>query len=312
MLSIKKIQDSLSQLNSFASNYAEQLKVDPENFSLVQILKSTNHQIDELQNQLRLENIKREKEIIQLRLKGTIAKFGTFPLLLVGGITNSFSNAIFNTSRYTQYGNKASAKIDKIIAETIDLKLEDLGRGSTVFFLSAKTAPDLFGNSVIQSSLDNVFELLNSQTDEQIIDNISTVGSRSIKNFSDFFEELNKNDLELDLSWYTPNETLKTWEGTKERILALYNTLNNIKLSDPEEVNFEGRIITLSLKGKFEILAEDKERFYGKFPNELTETIKQLHVGDFCKGLLLKTTILNPVTGKEKYEYTLQDITIIE
>lgn len=312
MPSIRKIQDSLEQLRAFASEYSLQLKAEPNNFSLSLTLQSIQNQIDELQHQLYQENLKREKEIVQLRLKGRIAKFGTFPLSLVGGLTNSFSNAVFNTSKYFQFGNKGGTKIDRIITETIDLRLEGLGRGSTIFYLSARTSPDLFGNSVIQNSLDNVFELLNSQSEEQIIENINVVGSKSIKYFSDFFEELNNDDLELDLTWHTPNESLRTWEGTKDRILSLYNTLNSIKLSEPEEVDFEGEIITLSLKGRFEIFAVDKERFYGTFPNELIEVIKQLHVGDFCKGVLLKTTIFNPATGKEKYEYTLRDITILE
>lgn len=312
MPSIKKIQDSLEQLSSFHSVYSLQLKAEPNNFSLLLTLQSIQNQIDELQNQLYQENLKREKEIVQLRFKGSIAKFGTFPLSLVGGLTNSFSNVVFNTSKYFQFGNKGGAKIDRMITETIDLRLEGLGRGSTIFYLSARTSPDLFGNSVIQNSLDNVFELLNSQSEEEIMENINIVGSKSIKYFSDFFEELNNDDLELDLTWHTPIENLRTWEGTKDRILSLYNTLNSIKLSEPEEVEFEGEIITLILKGRFEIFTVEQERFYGAFPNELIEIIKKLHVGDFCNGVLLKTTIFNAATGKEKYEYILRDITIME
>jgi hypothetical protein len=310
MPSIKKIQDSLQELTTFVSEYATLLKAEPSNFAYKLTIQSLESQIAELQHQLYQENLKREKEIVQLRLKGRVAKFGTFPLSLVGGLTNSFSNAVFNTSKYFQFGNKGGVKIDNIINETIDLRLEGLGRGSTIFYLSAKTSPDLFGNSVIQNSLDNVFDLLNSQSPEQIIENISIVGSRSIKYYSDFFEELNKDDLELDLTWHTPNETVKNWDGTKEKILSLYNTLNSIKLSEPEEISFEGEIITLSLKGRFEIFSKDKERFYGTFPNVLVEQIKQLHVGDFCKGTILKTIIFNAATGKEKYEYILRDIEI--
>jgi hypothetical protein len=310
MASIKKIKDNISQLSSVVEEYSIALKKEPNNFSLKLTIDNLTSQIDDLQNQLYHENLKREKEIVQLRFKGKVARFGTFPLSLVGGLTNSFSNAVFNTSKYFQFGNKGGVKIDNIINETIDLRLEGLGKGSTIFYLSAKTSPDLFGNSVIQNSLDNVFELLNSQSPEQIIDNISIVGSRSIKYYSDFFEELNKDDLELDLTWHTPNESVKNWYGTKQKILSFYNTLNSIKLSEPEEISFEGEIITLSLKGRFEIFSIEKERFYGTFPNELIEEIKQLHVGDFCKGTILKTIIFNPATGKEKYEYTLRDIDI--
>jgi hypothetical protein len=310
MASIKKITDNISQLSTVVEEYSIALTKDPQNFSLKITIDNLRSQIDDLQNQLYQENLKRVKEIVQLRFKGKIAKFGTFPLSLVGGLTNSFSNAVFNTSKYFQFGNKGGVKIDNIINETIDLRLEGLGRGSTIFYLSAKTSPDLFGNSVIQNSLDNVFDLLNSQSPEQIIENISIVGSRSIKYYSDFFEELTKDDLELDLTWHTPNETIKKWDGTKEKILSLYNTLNSIKLSEPEEISFEGEIITLSLKGRFEILSTDKERFYGIFPNELIEQIKQLHVGDFCKGTILKTIIFNAATGKEKHEFILREIEI--
>lgn len=310
MASIKKITDNISQLSTVVEEYSITLSKDPQNFSLKITIDNLQSQIDDLQNQLYQENLKREKEIVQLRFKGKVARFGTFPLSLVGGLTNSFSNAIFNTSKYFQFGNKGGIKIDNIINETIDLRLEKIGRGSTIFYLSAKTSPDLFGISVIQSSLDNVFDLLNSQSPEQIIDNISIVGSRSIKYYSDFFEELTKDDLELDLTWHTPNETVKKWEGTKEKILSLYNTLNSIKLSEPEEIKFEGEIITLSLKGRFEIFSTDKQRFYGTFPNELMEQIKQLHVGDFCEGTILKTIIFNAATGKEKFEYILRDIEI--
>ncbi|MEY2922022.1 MAG: hypothetical protein RL108_644 [Bacteroidota bacterium] len=310
MASIKKITDNISQLSAVVKEYSIALNKEPQNFSLKITIDNLKSQIDDLQSQLYQENLKREKEIVQLRFKGKVARFGTFPLALVGGLTSSFSNAIFNTSKYFQFGNKGGVKIDTITNETIDLRLEGLGKGSTIFYLSAKTSPDLFGNSIIQSSLDNVFDLLNSENPEQIIDNILIVGSKSIKYFSDFFEELNKDDLELDLTWHTPNETVKSWAGTKEKILSLYNTLNSIKLSEPEEINFEGEIITLSLKGRFEILSIDKERFYGIFPNELMEQIKLLHVGDLCKGTILKTIIFNIATGKEKYEYTLRDIII--
>lgn len=229
---------------------------------------------------------------------------------MVGGLTDSFSNAIFEASKNFQFGKKGGKKIEQMINQTIDLRIEEISKGSTIFYLSAKTSPDLFGNSVIQNTLDHTFELLNSETSDDIINNISTVGSQSIKHYSNFFKELTADNLGIDITWHTPNEEIKIWKGTREKILALYNTLNTIQLREPEEINFEGKIITLSLKGKFEILTIHNERFFGAYPNELTDTIKQLHVGDSCKGVIVKTIIYNPATEKEKYEYTLKEITV--
>lgn len=311
MASIKKINENIQQLSMLFEEYNSMLHNEPDNFSLKLTVNNLDTQIKNLQNELYNENLKREKEIVQLRFKGNLAQNGTFPLSLVGGLTNSFSDAIFQTSKYLQFGIKGGKKIEQIINDTIDLRLEGIGKGSTIFYLSAKTSPDLFGNSIIQNSLDNTFELLNSDSPDQIIDNISVVGSKSIRYFSNFFRELNYDGLELEMTWHTPNEAIKQWYGTREKILSFYNTLNSIELSDPEEISFEGEIITLSLKGKFEILSVDRERFYGTFSYQMIDIIKQLHVGDICKGIILKTIIYNPATGKEKFEYTLREITLI-
>ncbi len=310
MPSIKKIQESLNTLTVFESEYSLRIKSDPEDLSLKLTYQNIRSQINELQQQLYFENINREKEIIELRLIGDKAKFGSFPLKLVGGLTNSFSKAILNSSKYFQYGNKGGAKIEKIISDSIDLRLERLGSGSTIFFLSARTSPDLFGNSIIQNSLENIFELFNSQTGDQVIENISNVGAKSIKYFSSFLKESLNDDLEIDLSWHTPQESTLKWEGTKDKISSLFATLNNIKLSEPEEIYFEGEIITLSLKGKFEIFTKEKERLYGNFPNELVDKMKQLHIGDYCKGSIQKMSIISPSSEKEKIEYSLKEIAI--
>lgn len=312
MASIKKITENIEQLGKLLNDSFSILDKDKNNFAVKLTVDNIKNQIEELQHELYNENIRREKEIVQLRFIGKVAKFGSFPLHLVGGLTDSFSNAVFNTSKFRQFGKKGGKKIDTIVSNTINLKLEGIGKGSTIFYLSANTSPDLFGNSIIQSSLDNIFTLVSSETPEQLIDNISYVGANSIKYYSDFFKELNKDGLELELKWHTPTESIKEWYGTKEKILTLYNTLNSIKLSEPEEIDFTGEIVALSAKGKFEILSYDKERFFGSFSNELMDSIKQLHIGQNCKGVMLKTTIFNAATNKEKYEYSLKDITPID
>lgn len=308
MASIRRINENLEHLSAMLNEYSAKLRDDVSNFSLRITIDNLNRQIEELQQQLYNENILREKEIIQLRFIGKAARFGTFPLHLVGGLTDSFSKAIFNSSKFRQFGRKGGKRIEEIVKNTIDLKLEGIGKGSTIFYLSASTTPDLFGYSIIQSTFDSVFSLLNSETHEDLIDNISLVGTGSIKYFSNFFGELNRDELELEMKWYTPNERVEQWNGTKNKIQVIFNTLNSIKLSEPEEINFIGEIITLSSKGKFEVVTIQNERFFGTFPNALIEEVKQLHIGQICNCVLSKTTIFNPATGKEKFEYLLKSI----
>jgi len=308
MANSKNLKQNIKQLEPKIAELETKIRTTPKDYALQLTLTSFKNQLVDLQEQLYKENLKREKEIIEIRLLGNSAKFGSLPLGFVGGITNSFAASIFNTSKYLKFGSKGGKKRDKLIRETIDLRLESLGRGSTIFYLSGKTNPDLFGNSIIQDALENTFNLFESRNSEEITKNISNVGLKSIRYISKFLAELNADEFEVDLKWQSPDESEFVWEGRKDNISVLYNTLTQMEIFPPEEISFEGELITISSKGKFEIQTVENMRFFGNFPRDLLEKMKEFHIGDFCKGIIIKTTIYNSLTEKEKVEYNLKAI----
>jgi len=307
-MNLNRLKSNIEELEKLLSDYELQLKEDENNFSLKLQVNSLNNQINDLREQLYFENLKREKEILELRLIGDKTKYGNIPLNFVGGITNNFSNFLYNTSKYLKFGNKGGKRREAIIQETIDLRFEGLGKGSTIFYLSAKTSPDLFGNSITQQTLENSFKLLSSENSDEISDNISGVGGKSIKYLSKFLNELVKSNIEIDIKWESPFDKIYKWEGKKDKLTSLFNTLNQITISEPEEIDFEGELITISLKGKFEILTSERIRYFGQFSNDLLDKMKEFHIGDHCKGIIIKTTIYNPLSDKEKVEYNLKSI----
>lgn len=308
MSNIQRIKGSIEQLTQLIDSIDAEIKVSPDNFALDLKRNSYQNQIEDLQHQLYQENIKREKEIIQIRLIGNSASFGTLPLSIVGGITTNISHSIQNTSKYIQFGKKGGKKVDRIIKETIDLRLENIGRGSTIFYVSGQTSPNLFGESILQNSLENTLNFFNSETPDEVTSNIANVGGKSLKFISRFLKELTDDDLECDLKWNSPDDKEFIWHGKKERILSLYNTINKMEISEPEDIDFEGELITISAKGKFEIETLDKRRLFGTFSIDLLEKMKEFHIRDYCKGIITKTTIYNPLTDKEKIEYNLTHI----
>lgn len=305
---IGKLKSNIEELKKFISSLENEIEISPNDFALSLKKESLINQLEDLQHQLYLENLKREKEIVQIRLIGQNANFGNLPLEFVGGITSNISQSIFNTSKYLQFGKKGGAKKEKIVKETINLRFEGVGRGSTIFYVSGNTSPDLFGNSILQNSLENTFGLFNSSTSDEISDNVANVGGKSLKFISKFLDELVKDNLECDLKWDSPNDEQYLWEGRLENILKLSNTLNKLEISEPEEIEFEGELITISAKGKFEILTVTNQRLYGTFSNELLPKMEELHIRQHCRGVITKTTIYNPITDKEKVEYNLSEI----
>lgn len=309
MATISNLQSKISYLQSQVEEKGLLLINEPNNFALKIQIENYKSEIENLQSYLYKENLKRSKEIIALRLIGSIAKNGTFPLGSVGGITDSFSNAIYKTSQFLQFGKKGGKKIEKQLKTNLDIRLEGLGIGSTIFYISAKTSPDIFGNSIVQNSLENTFELFSSNNESELIDNIEKVGVKSSKYFSNFLEELMEDELEVEISWESPNYETKKWFGTSEKISMFYNTFKSIEILEPETLNFEAEIITLSLKNKIEVIETNTNHSYGvKYSNSMISYIKELHVGELCNIIITKTTIINTLSQKEKFEYNLVEI----
>lgn len=309
MATINNLQNKISYLQSQVEEKSLLLSNEPNNFAFKIQIDNFKSEIENLQSYLYKENLKRSKEIIALRLIGNIAKNGTFPLGSVGGITDSFSNAIYKTSQFLQFGKKGGKKIEKQLKTNLDIRLEGLGIGSTIFYISAKTSPDIFGNSIVQNSLENTFELFSSNNESELIDNIEKVGVKSSKYFSNFLEELIEDDLEVEISWESPNYETKKWFGTSEKISMFYNTFKSIEILEPETLNFEAEIITLSLKNKIEVIETSTNQNFGvKYPNSIISKIKELHVGELCNIIITKTTIINTLSQKEKFEYNLVEI----
>jgi hypothetical protein len=308
MANIRVLKSNIESLEPLVSKIELELLSSPENFAKGLELNSLKNQLKDLRGQLFNENLKREKEIIELRLIGESSSFGSIPLCFVGGITNNFSCALQTTSKYLKFGRKGGLKREREIKSLIDLRLEGIGKGSTIFFISGRTAPDMFGYSIIQNALENTFSLFHSNTPDEITNNIGNVGVKSIKYISRFLSELKEDNLEIDLKWRSPDEKEFIWEGNKERILNLFNTLNQMKISEPEDISFEGELITISSKGRFEIQTTRHTTLFGHFSSDLLEKMKEFHIGDSCQGIVTKTLIYNPLTDKEKVEYNLTSI----
>ncbi len=304
-MEIKNLKNNIEFLKAEIQRLSSKIE-DKSNVILNLQIQNLNTELKTLQNELKKFNERRSKEVIAIRLIGEKAKNGTFPLISVGGITDNFAKALFKTSQYLQYGNKGGKKIEKVLNETLDLRLESIGQGSTIFYISGKTSPNLFGESIIQNSLENSFDLLDTENSDEILDKIENIGVKSTKHLKDFFGEIIKDDLEVEITWEDYNFNKKKWYGTKEKLISYYNSFVSINTQEPEIIDDDFEIITISLKHKIEVRdIIDGKIFSIKYPFELTDFVKSLRIGEIQNLNISKTTIINKATQQEKIEYIL-------
>ena len=308
MYSIERIEELIANSEDTLLKYEKLLKNNPNSLFNKGILKNTQEQITELRSNLAFEKQKREKEIIDIRLKGKVAKVGKLPLELLGDFAKSLSECIIESSRKYQYGNKSGAKIVSSIKETVDLRFDRLVPGSTHILVTGNSSPDLFGNSMIENALINTFNLLNVNSDSELMDKSEKYGGAGIKKLSKILNLSINNHLEFDLEWSSPNSKVFRWEGSFDKIKQLNNSISKIETIMPEEIEISGTLIMQSIKGQLEIEDSDGKSVKVSFPMSFLEKIKEFQIGEDFSAVIIKNILKNTITKEEKASFELKEI----
>lgn len=307
---IKTIQDKINTIISIIGIKENELQQTPNSRALQLTTESYKNQLEQLQNELRIAKAKREKEFVEIRLRGRNTD-GSISLEALGQLSRGFSDMLIYASTSIQFGISRKPKREQIkeVSNTINLKLVGLAPGSTKLYITANTSPDLFGNSLSEKSLENSFNLFQSKTPEKLIESAAFLGKKSIDGVKTFISAINKSDFEVSINWSSPEDKNYNWEGGKHELTTLINSLNKITEPEPELLTVSGELITISLKGNFEIKEDRTDVLYkGKYPNDLVEKMKQLHIGMKCKAEIEKKIFINQATEKESVYYTLLTI----
>lgn len=305
---IKSINQHIVSTEAKIKELQSALSENQNNISASLTLKTLNQHIVDLQAQLQQEKNLREKEVVVMRLKGEIAKFGSIPLSTLSSITHSFSNAISSLSQRIRKGEDKGGRISTEILKTIDLRLAGLQPGSTKLIITGRCSSDLFGYSLVEDSLGKTFDFLKSNNENELTDNLSSIGARSSNQMTKFLKALISNDLEAEVTWHSPNDEIIKWDGSLSAVTSLHSSLANIIHEAPVTVNITGKLEMSASKGKFEILGQDKLYYSGTFPKDLLSQVKIVRLGDLVKATLEKEKTINNTTGKEKTTYTLKYI----
>jgi hypothetical protein len=290
--------------------YDELLKENPKSLFYRGITLNTRDQIQELQRELRIEKERRNKEVIDLKLQGWVAKHGTLPLDMLAKVSKLFSELLFESSKMAGFGSKSNSGKSSLVKETLDLRIERLVPGSTHLIITANTSPDLFGNSFVEDALLNTFAVLNANGEEEMISVAPKLGSSGILKLHNLLTWGIKNKLGLGLEWESALNQFYKWDGLQNRVKILHDSLSQIQIQEPIEERFEGIVSVLKLKGQFEIQCEDGTKSV-KFSTSQLPFVKQLKLGQLSSGTFLKKIAVNKATSKEVIEYELVDLELI-
>ena len=80
----KKLSKKIESVNLLITEARTSLKESPDDFSSKLRLKSLEYHLEEIQTQLRHEKLLRDREVVEFRLKGTLADSGARGVSVTG------------------------------------------------------------------------------------------------------------------------------------------------------------------------------------------------------------------------------------
>ncbi len=305
----KKLSKKIESVNLLITEARTSLKESPDDFSSKLRLKSLEYHLEEIQTQLRHEKLLRDREVVEFRLKGTLADSGAIPLDVLANIAQHLSGSIHSLAYRLKKGFDPKSSIPKEVLRTLNLQLAGMGYGSTKLYLSATLNPNLFGYSLIEDSLEKTFQVFKAQSPQDLTDSVSEIGPRSAGNLNRLLKTLSRNNLEAEISWVDPQEKKHEWDGSSEKILQIANTLDTVISTHKESMVVFGEVMMLHKKGRFEIRSADNDMTYrGHFPIDIVEKITKIRVGQFAVAHIEIGITTNKATGYEKTSYTLMSL----
>lgn len=305
---IRSLQYQLDEANKLRVEQLSAIETDSGNFALELSLNSLEAHISDLENQLRKEKEKRQKEVLELRLEGSIAQFGSLPLSVLADIAHYVASALHAASARIRTGREPKGRIAESIISDVNLRLVGIEPGSSKLIITADTSPNLFGRSMTEESLIGLFNLLTAKEEGGLTDSVQILGARSTHNVCSLLKYLGKNYLALDAHWTSPTGEQYGWQATTYDITKLASSLDMIQIQKPERIELSGEVVLLSEKGRLDLKDDQDCTYRCNFAHFLIGQVKKLHLGDRIICVINKITIYNSVTEKEKTTLDLVEI----
>lgn len=305
-MSIHRMQDKLSEAEKLLEEYRLRVSENPDSFAHKLQFNSFQNHVEELKKQLEIEITLSHNELIELRFKGTSVDEGKIPLHLLGVLAEKIHKA------FGFLGFKAAnpkSKSDKFTPD-INLELIDLKYGSCKLYVVGHSTRDALHFS---QTTDAFFEILNHDLTQPIANLSKKYGGKSLYYIGQMLEEMSKNNVTAEFSMPSINKNNNFWNGKYEIISGLENKIKQIH-EEVTTINISGLVYLIDKSGELGIheqLTEKKFKNYKiKFDSEqYLNDIKKITIDSLISVTLQRKTILQDSLSKDKYQYTLLEIT---
>jgi hypothetical protein len=300
-MNISTLEEQIRSAEEILTKENESL--DKNNRFKVSAFNSLKEHLNDLRKQLYDKQIRREKEILEVRFIGEKAHNGSLPLMLHAALSKGLAESLITLSTKVRTPKKHA---DYVNQTELDLRLANIVSGSTKFILSLEIQPDLFGWSLSQNTLNQWFNFFQSlDHPEQNQEIFSIMGNKGISSVKFMLNALKSNNLDFELNWNSHHNQNHYWMGSSQKIEKALNFLNELEIQEPFICEISGIIQSLDRSGKITIINEDKKIYRIRLEKSVLSEIEKLRINQFLTLKVMKNISTHPTFEKtiESYDF---------
>lgn len=291
-----RLKEHSMQLKKYAKSSMEYAAAHPED-GLASLVARNQEGAAIAAEQDYLKNEQIESGLLMdLRFKGIRAD-GSMPLESFLKIFDPLMKAI-KSAAFNVLTGKSESRIPDDLKEMLNLKLAGITYGSTRVWLSGSTAVDLTDESVLATTFNRTFDLLNSDNDH-FYDSLNSIGGVAALQLGEALDEIQKAGFAVDLSWNSDSQQ-KFWNGSTDNIARVSYLLSNVKVDAEYDEAIAGEVQSISTTGIK--LRTDEGLVTIKYPLRLLPIAQSLKVSTHTE--LNVHTVRYFSQAKRGYEYS--------
>ncbi|GJI96590.1 hypothetical protein RugamoR57_33080 [Duganella caerulea] len=293
-MSIEFLKKHAQTLAGFARESSAQAAQNPADFWLQATARNQKQAATDAAQDLQLACAAQVGELLDLRFIGPQAD-GAISLEAFIRIAEPLLKA-WKAAAYRIRHGAVDGRIGGEIADTLNLKLAGLSRGSARISLTGNAAADLSGESLLHATLTQTFNLLAANNDA-FYDAVDAMGGRAAAHFGDAMKAIKAAGLSAEFSWQSPTQCF-TWQGSTDEIVRLKVLLDAVAEPETYDEKISGLVSGITDTGRLEIRTQ-QGKVQVRFPLDQTEAVLRLAIRKSATLLVRTTKYWNAVTKKD-------------
>lgn len=280
------------------------LEANPQD-RMAQLLSANREQaIADLLAEQRLEEARKQGELIELRLHGPRVDRGAISLDAFLKVAAPLMKAMRAIAERQRYGTAVlSNKFKRLTADSLNIKLAGIGVGSTRLMLTGDGIADTAGESLLHLTLTRMLGLLNAPNDG-FFEAVDTVGVKAARSLGDFAGAIYGAGMAAEITWPFGEKPLH-WDGCSDELLRIKTLLQSMDAPTEVEMELIGEVAGILDTGRLLLRVPDLGKVTVRYALGQTHMAQQLVIKKQAQLRVLATTYWDPVRVAEVSKYHL-------